>query len=179
MGNRAVIAAEGASGTDTAMYLHWNGGPESVRAFLRVAQDLGVRGPVNDSAYFFARLAQVVGNFFGGTCSVGVGPLDSLDTDNGDNGTYYVNDAADIVRREHARGDGRDANYEFAVYRDALKKNYAVFNTECHKLPARAVLIKRAAKALRIDLKRPCAECGYYNGLHAYGCKAKTDKVQS
>lgn len=61
MGNRAVVTVKGSS---VGIYLHWNGGIESVTAFLRAAKDLGVRDPVNDPAYFYARFVQLVGNFF-------------------------------------------------------------------------------------------------------------------
>ena len=69
MGNRAVVTVEGSA---TGVYLHWNGGEESVTAFLRAAKDLGVRGPVSDTSYFYARFVQIIGNYFGGTTSVGI-----------------------------------------------------------------------------------------------------------
>jgi hypothetical protein len=34
----------------------------------------------------------VIGNFFGGECSVGIDTLDRLDINNGDNGTYIIKD---------------------------------------------------------------------------------------
>lgn len=184
MGNRAVIAAEGAGAHDTAVYLHWNGGPESVRAFLRVASDLGVRSPQGDPAYFFARFAQIVGNFFGGTTSVGAGALSTLDT-TGDNGTFYIGQTKEapslrVVRDVGGHGDYRDANYEFAVYRDALACNYSIFARDrVDALPKRSALIKRAAIALGIDLKTPCKECGYYNGRHTRGCAVTRDATSA
>ena len=41
MGNRAVVTNKN---QDIGIYLHWNGGPESVCAFLTYAKALGVRG---------------------------------------------------------------------------------------------------------------------------------------
>lgn len=119
MGNRAVIAFAGdltppsrlalALTQDlhpdldpewTGIYLQWNGGIESVKAFLDAANKLGVRH--NDGSYTPARLCQIIGNFFGGATSLGVGPLRSLDCDNGDNGVFVVNDKMQIVKRVYS-----------------------------------------------------------------------------
>ena len=88
MGNRAVITTEA---KDIGVYLHWNGGRDSVEAFLLYCKLKGYRSPEND-CYGWARLCQVIGNFFGGECSVGIDKYDRLDTDNGDNGTYIIKD---------------------------------------------------------------------------------------
>lgn len=103
MGNRAVISFD-ENDNATGVYLHWNGGPESVLAFLAAAKVLGVRNG-SDKPYFFARFCQLVGNFFGGTTSVGIGPVRSLDTDNFDNGWYILNDDLTIKERRFSRGD--------------------------------------------------------------------------
>jgi hypothetical protein len=151
MGNRAVITAQG---SQSGIYLHWNGGNESVRAFLRVAKDLGVRDPAGDPGYFLARTAQIIGNFFGGTTSVGVGALSELDCDNGDNGTYTVAGGFEIVKRSKYNSTAPgDKAYEFRVYRDALKANHSFFKRAYgDKLPPQAALIKQAAKALGVDV---------------------------
>ena len=47
MGNRAVIAFEQNGKQDknsVGIYLHWNGGRDSVEGFLQTAKDYGVRG---------------------------------------------------------------------------------------------------------------------------------------
>jgi len=126
MGNRAVVTV---SGSKVGVYLHWNGGPESVRAFLRAAKDLGVRDPESDPSYFYARFAQIVGNFFGGTTSVGVGALEELDTDNGDNGVFVIGAGFKITRREHAKYAAHDVkgkparDKENAVYLATMAAN--------------------------------------------------------
>lgn len=101
MGNRAVIAF-GTKDTDFGIYLHWNGGIESVQAFCDATRELmKPRGP--DATYMPARLVQVIGNFMGGCLSVGLGQLQHLDTDNGDNGTFVVNpETLEIIKRLHA-----------------------------------------------------------------------------
>lgn len=89
MGNRAVITlAKKPTANSVGIYLHWNGGAESVLAFAEAAKHFGVR--LHDETYATARLAQIIGNFFGGTLSVGVGVLRQLDCENYDNGTYKV-----------------------------------------------------------------------------------------
>jgi|TARA_R100000482_G_C4988501_1_gene86345 hypothetical protein len=105
MGNRAVIAFEKQGKRDkksVGIYLHWNGGRDSVEGFLEAAKRYGVRG--GDSSYCVARLAQIIGNTFGGTLSVGVGIVENLDCDNYDNGLYWVNNDFEIVGREFNRG---------------------------------------------------------------------------
>jgi hypothetical protein len=128
MGNRAVVSVEGG---EVGIYLHWNGGIESVNAFLRAAKDLGVRDPVEDQSYFLARFAQIIGNFHGGTTSVGVGPLKRLDTDNGDNGHFIVGAGFKIVGRKHACGNLQsDQGYEDKVYEVAMRVNRPIFERE-------------------------------------------------
>ena len=105
MGNRAVIAFE--SMPSIGVYVHWNGGVESVLAFLEAAKQRG-RTPGGDPTYALACLVRVIGEFFGrGGDSVGVGPLEILDTDNWDNGLYWVGSNWEITRREHHHGDTR------------------------------------------------------------------------
>lgn len=89
MGNRAVIAFENKPNA-VGIYLHWNGGRPSVQAFLDYAKEVGVR--TGDTTYGIARLTQIAANAIGGTLSVGVDTLDNLDTKNGDNGLYIVDD---------------------------------------------------------------------------------------
>jgi len=85
MGNRAVIKFKG---EDCGIYLHWNGGRDSVEAFLDYCRMRGFRS----DDYGVARMAQVIGNWFGGELSLGViSTSHSLkDLDPGDNGVYIV-----------------------------------------------------------------------------------------
>jgi len=54
-----------------------------------------------------ARLTQIISNFFGGTLSIGVGIYKRMDTDNYDNGVYWIsaNEKGElvIVEREFMR----------------------------------------------------------------------------
>lgn len=89
MGNRAVITVKGAGDKTTGIYLHWNGGVNSVEAFCTYCDMKGFRSPDTD-CYGFAYLATVIGNFFGDGLSLGVDRIECLDTDNFDNGVYYL-----------------------------------------------------------------------------------------
>lgn len=89
MGNRAVITTVGATDNTTGIYVHWNGGVNSIEAFCAYCDMKGFRSPDTD-CYGFAYLATVIGNFFGDGLSLGVDRIKCLDTDNYDNGVYYL-----------------------------------------------------------------------------------------
>lgn len=91
MGNRAVITTrENFDNNGIGVYLHWQGGKRSVKAFLDYCKMRGFRAPDEDN-YGWARLTQVIANFMGGDgLSVGVDTVNNLDCDNWDNGTYII-----------------------------------------------------------------------------------------
>ena len=92
MGNRAVITTrENYENNGIGIYVHWNGGRDSVEAFLDYCAYKGYRKPEED-CYGWARLAQVIANFFGGTNSIGMDTVNHLDCDNWDNGVYFIKD---------------------------------------------------------------------------------------
>lgn len=105
MGNRAVIAYE--SMPEVGIYVHWNGGLESILAFLEETRKRGARTPGGDKTYSLARLCQTIIEFFSSDGdyqnNVGIGLLSALDCDNHDNGLYWIGEDWKIVRREHAR----------------------------------------------------------------------------
>ena len=104
MGNRAVITTkENFENNGVGIYLHWNGGYDSVSAFLKYCELKDYRSPSTDN-YGWARLCQVIGNFFGGTNSVGIDVVNRLDCNNYDNGVYFIEDWK-IVGREYFEGD--------------------------------------------------------------------------
>lgn len=87
MGNRCVITDKSRK---IGVYLHWNGGYDSVRAFLRYCELQGYREPDQDS-YGWARLCQVIGNFFGGGDSVGIFAYSTDEREEpGDNGIFVI-----------------------------------------------------------------------------------------
>ena len=105
MGNRAVITTrKDLDENGIGLYMHWNGGYDSVRPILDYCRIRGFRSPDKD-CYGYARLAQIVCNFMGGDgYSVGVGRLKELDTNNGDNGTYVIEDWK-VAERLHYSGE--------------------------------------------------------------------------
>lgn len=104
MGNRAVITASKslnvAGSNDIGVYLHWNGGRDSVEAFLKYCELKQYRRPEVDN-YGWARLCQVIGNYFGGECSIGIGRCVDLDCDNYDNGVYIIENWKIVDRKYH------------------------------------------------------------------------------
>lgn len=106
MGNRAVITLDNEpTENSTGIYLHWNGGPESFLAFAEAARHFGIS--FGDDSYGVARLAQITGNYFGGTYSIGVGRLGRLDCDNFDNGVYILSHEGEQVVLEQSK-DGKN-----------------------------------------------------------------------
>lgn len=93
MGNRAIIKAKG--NDNKAVYLHWNGGRDSIEAFLKYCEMRGFRD-FNDD-YGMARFVQVVSNFISSD-GLSIGITDSV-ASHGDNGVYIV-DGWEIVGRE-------------------------------------------------------------------------------
>lgn len=99
MGNRAILKPVG---SNVGVYLHWNGGRDSVEAFLKYCEMRGFRafGGAAADGYGKARFMQVVGNFFGGALSIGVAEDVTMgpESDCGDNGVYEI-DGWKIVGR--------------------------------------------------------------------------------
>lgn len=110
MGNRAVITwsreKDVEKSNDLGIYLHWNGGRDSVRAFLAYCDLKQYREPDSD-CYGYARLCQVIGNYFGGTTSLGIDHCCRLDCNNGDNGVYVCK-GWEIVGRQYFSGNEQD-----------------------------------------------------------------------
>src|SRR5688572_21773385 len=107
MGNRAVITLKPHEGknyeSQVGIYVHWNGGRDSIEAFLTYCKLHGFRSPSSDSCGF-ARLTQVIANFFGGDgLSIGIDTCRHLDCDNYDNGVYLIKDWK-IVGRDYFKG---------------------------------------------------------------------------
>ena len=109
MGNRAVItASENLDGI--GIYVHWNGGRDSVEAFLKYCKLRGFRVPEQDN-YGWARLCQVIANFFGGDLSIGIDVCENLDCDNYDNGVYIIKNW-EIVGRKFFDGCEEQREYD-------------------------------------------------------------------
>lgn len=92
MGNRCLIAFKEKESKKKkeevpCIYLHWNGGRDSVEAFLDASKRLGVR--TNDQFYGMARMTQIISNYLGGTLSIGISNVGDWDLGFLDNGFYW------------------------------------------------------------------------------------------
>ena len=80
MGNRAfvVFTNQDEDVIGPAVYVHWNGGPESIYAFLTELDRRKIRNG-GDMPYQVARFVHIIGDFFDGTeagaCSLGIAPI--------------------------------------------------------------------------------------------------------
>lgn len=92
MGNRAVVTTKTAAGfCENAMglYVHWNGGKDSITAFLKYCEMQGFKSPEVDSKSW-QRMQQVILNYNEGLSTVTVDICKNLDCDNMDNGVYMI-----------------------------------------------------------------------------------------
>ena len=106
MGNRAFIKFKG---QNTGIYLHWNGGRDSVEPFLEYCRLKEYRS----DDYGVARMCQVIGNFFGGGLSLGVMStkgMSNADLNTEDNGVYIVDNWKIIGR--YPRDIREQRNYD-------------------------------------------------------------------
>lgn len=106
MGNRAVITTSThtnpSASNELGLYLHWNGGRDSVEAFLTYCKLHGYRTPETDN-YGWVSLATVIGNFFSDGLSCGIDRCCNLDCDNGDNGVYVIRNWEIVGRKYYPR----------------------------------------------------------------------------
>ena len=144
MGNRAVVAFVDCSGKDKSrylnnslikdkspsVYLHWNGGRDSVEGFLTVVKKLYGGScclAAKERAVLFYSVVRRAGM---GGVSTEVSTFKKVDADNGDNGTYWVDESFQIIDREYQRypeqqnhplNEFVNAVIEETVKNDALK----------------------------------------------------------
>jgi hypothetical protein len=119
MGNRATITTAPFDRKNACIYVHWNGGRESIEAFCKAAHDLGYRSPGSDPDYALARLAGLICTIFelDSETSIGVGTVDELIGAGDDNGCYVLGERWHVV--EHRDYDG-------VVIEDTFVTNAAV-----------------------------------------------------
>lgn len=103
MGNRALITLQPLTKENNviAVYVHWNGGIESVKAICEVCKARGFRTPTSDNSYALARFIGVWHEFFGVTdsCSLGV-YMTNWEGIKGswlDNGVYTIGENWEII----------------------------------------------------------------------------------
>jgi len=113
MANNCVITTkEDFENDGTGVYLHWNGGRDSVEAFLKYCESLNI--PSNDKSVSYAALCQVCGNYLNGINEglkmmfinnppkmflVGVDKLSNLNCESLDNGIYIIDNWKIVDRK--------------------------------------------------------------------------------
>jgi hypothetical protein len=111
-------------------------------AFAQAAHDLGALSRLGcDNSYTLARLVQIIGNFMGGTLSLGVDLLKRLNHDNLDNGLFVINQTHDadgkVTLTQYPRGLNLSAKdlpslspEPRIVFRDSVSTHPYWFNKE-------------------------------------------------
>lgn len=125
MGNRCVITTEH---KEIGLYLHWNGGRDSVEGFLEFCKRKGYPSPERDS-YGWAQLTTVITNTLG--TNVDVNLYDYLDTDNHDNGVYIIKNWKIIGREFNKHAEQRHyALGKFMEYINEKQPKHMQLNKE-------------------------------------------------
>ena len=119
MGNRAVIHFQD---SNVGMYVHWNGGRDTIEPMLEVAKEY----KLYSGDYGLARLAQMFGNFVGGTLSMGIDELERLDCDNNNNGVYIIDSNFNIVDRQYMLGEEK-SNYDPEEVKQAFRDTNDIY----------------------------------------------------
>ncbi|MEQ1719474.1 MAG: hypothetical protein ABL907_26360 [Hyphomicrobium sp.] len=106
MGNRAMMTFENQQGEQhpVALYVHWNGGLESVLAFVTYTWETFPRGR-HDLFTFHARLCQVLGCFFPDGLSLYGFPLSAAEDFVEDNGLFHFRVSKDGVTLQNRGGE--------------------------------------------------------------------------
>lgn len=89
MGNRAVVSTKTADGfcaESIGVYLQWNGGRDSITAFLKYCELQGWKSPEIDSDSW-SKFQQIIMNY---GLTADRDKCKNLDCDNGDNGVYLI-----------------------------------------------------------------------------------------
>ena len=112
MGNSAIITTkENFEKNGIGIYVHWHGGRDSVEPFLEYCRLRKFRPPEED-CYGWARLTQVIANFFGGYLSVGVNTLNHLNRVYLDNGIYIIQGWRIIGREFSHKEEQKDHDFK-------------------------------------------------------------------
>ena len=138
MGNRAIITLEDHQGVQhpVALYVHWNGGLESVYAFIQYTWETFPRAHA-DLFTFHARLCQVLGNFFCDGLSLYGHPLDKADTwaEGCDNGRFHF-----TIGKANFELKGRADEVEAAKQHKYWTEERNIFATIKDAMPAPRVV---------------------------------------
>lgn len=148
MGNRALITLEPLTKENKviAVYVHWNGGIESVKAICEVCKTRGFRTPTDDPEYSLARFIGVWHEFFGVTDSTSLGVM-LMGWNNAkgywsDNGVYTIGKDWEIAEHYLIKDDDSKENLGLEIPKDQLKRYEAIKNA----------MIKFGEKVAKIEI---------------------------
>lgn len=148
MGNRALITLKPLTKENKviAVYVHWNGGIESVKAICEVCKARGFRTPTDDPEYALARFIGVWHEFFGVTDSTSLGVmLMDWDAAKGfwsDNGIYTIGENWEITEHYFINDDDSKESFELEVSEDQIKRYEGIKNA----------MIKFGEKVAKIEI---------------------------
>lgn len=127
MSNSAVITTKS---RDVGIYIHWNGGLESIEAFLNVCKNIDATSPGQDEYSALATLTGVIRIFFGFRRGLflGILPLNKLNCENVDNCTYVIGGNWEIVERY---GSGSTL---MQCTNEEIEKSENIFNSIMEKI---------------------------------------------
>lgn len=148
MGNRALITLKPLTKENKviAVYVHWNGGIESVKAICEVCKARGFRTPAGDPEYALARFIGVWHEFFGVTDSTSLGVM-LMDWNNAkgywsDNGVYTIGKDWEIAEHYLIKDDDSKENLGLKVPEDQVKRYEGIKNA----------MIKFGEKVAKIEI---------------------------
>ena len=101
MSNSGVIQFK--NNSEYGVYLHWNGGRDSIEAFLKYCELKSYRN--ND----IPRFIQTVSNYFGGNNSIYLEPINKI---SGDHGIYIVDNWKIIDRKDFRYNEQKEYDLE-------------------------------------------------------------------
>lgn len=124
MGNRAVIAFDTYTDNSTGVYLHWNGGRDSIEGFLLFAKTQHPWAKHSGREKLIAGIAAFGVSAHG----VEVKPCKQLDCDNWDNGVYLVDtNTWEITGRYHKRHQEQQS-YDLLEFAREVERKYCLKN---------------------------------------------------
>ena len=120
MGNRAVIAFNNYSDKSEGMYLHWNGGKDSILGMCAAANEIA---SICSAITPKEALIQVVEKFTGKTRKTDsdrFAPCKNLDCDNYDNGVYVVDEKTLIITGRFFEPKREQSVYDLVEFKNEV-----------------------------------------------------------
>ena len=123
MSNSAIITTENGWKDKTnniGVYLHWNGGRDSIEPFLTYCKLKGYISPEVGECRYWVGLMHVLTNFFNGESYLEINTVDKLVDIGCDNGVYIIKDWK-IVGRKMFCGE-EETGYELLDFMELIDR---------------------------------------------------------